>query len=193
MKGSGLRVGSRERRLLLVFGAVLVIALVVRGLGGEAADVGAVAANGGPASGADEPLVREVVAVNLAALQPRSGSFTVGRNPFRFAPVPTPPPPPPPPPPPRATPPPVVLAPQPPPPPPRPQPPSPDHLRFLGTFGPAEARIAVVVSGGEIHNVRQGAVLEGRFVIEEIGYESVAIGFIGFPDAPPRRLPVGGR
>jgi hypothetical protein len=79
-----------------------------------------------------------------------------------------------------------------PPPPPVPQPPSADHLRYLGSFGPPARRIAVVLSGDELHNVRQGAVLEGKFIVREIGYESLAIAFVGFPDAEPRRLPAGG-
>ena len=79
-----------------------------------------------------------------------------------------------------------------PPPPPVPQPPSTDHLRYLGSFGPPDRRIAVVIAGGELHNVREGAVLEGRFIVREIGYESLAIAFVGFPEAEPRRLPAGG-
>jgi hypothetical protein len=73
-----------------------------------------------------------------------------------------------------------------------PQPPSAAHLRYLGNFGPPERRIAVVLSGDQLHNVRQGAVIEGQFIVQEIGYESLAIGFVGFPDAPPQRLPAGG-
>jgi hypothetical protein len=75
--------------------------------------------------------------------------------------------------------------------PPRPVPPSADHLRFLGRFGPTSRPIAVVVSGQEIVNVREGEVVEGKFIIREIGFESVLLGFVGFPDAAPRRLPIG--
>ena len=35
-------------------------------------------------------------------------------------------------------------------------------------------------------------VLEGRFVVAHIGYESVDLGYLEFPDEPPARLPVGG-
>ncbi|HVS04154.1 MAG TPA: hypothetical protein VMT16_15430, partial [Thermoanaerobaculia bacterium] len=99
-----------------------------------------------------------------------------------------------PPPPPRAEPPPPPPAPPPPPQPtapPRPRPPSPDHLKFLGRFGSAAQPIAVLTSGAELYNVREGDVIEGRFVIAGIGYESIDIGFVGFPDEPPKRLPVG--
>ena len=84
------------------------------------------------------------------------------------------------------------IVPTPPPTPPPPTPPPLDHLRFLGSFGPPDRRIAVVMSGEELHNVREGAVLEGKFIVHEIGYESLAIAFVGFPQEPPRRLPVGG-
>jgi hypothetical protein len=47
------------------------------------------------------------------------------------------------------------------------------------------------MSGGEIYNVREGAILEGKFIVQEIGFESVAIAFVGFPD-PPVRLAAGG-
>jgi hypothetical protein len=186
------KLAARERRMLIGLGVVLVIALLVRWSG---ADPGAVvgSAEGGSPAGApdDAATVREVVALDLAALRLKEGEIQIGRDPFRYGPSPTPPPPPPAPPPP---PPPQIVEVEPalPPPPPVPQPPSADHLRYLGSFGPPAARIAVVLSGDELHNVRQGAVLEGKFIVREIGYESLAIAFVGFPDAEPRRLPAGG-
>lgn len=181
----------RERRLLIGLGIVVAVALLVRWVGADAGGVTGItgrAPSGGPAN--EELAVREVVPLDVAALRPQEGEFALGRDPFRYGAVPTPPPPPPTPPPP--PPPPVVVVPAPPPPPPVPQPPSAAHLRYLGSFGPPEARIAVVVSGDQLHNVRQGAVLEGRFIVQEIGYESLAIGFVGFPGAPMQRLPAGG-
>jgi hypothetical protein len=188
-------VKTREKRLLLVLGGALVLALMLRpGGGGErsAGGGGAPGARRVVRGGEAEPPTREVVDLDLAALDPRQEDFPIGRDPFRYGPLPTPPPPPPTPTP-RATPPPVVAyTPPPPPSPPVPTPPPIDHLRFLGSFGPADRRIAVVLSKGELHNVREGAVLEGQFVVREIGYESLAIGFVEFPREPPRRLPVGG-
>ena len=35
-------------------------------------------------------------------------------------------------------------------------------------------------------------MLEGKFIVQEIGFESVAIAFVGFPDAEPVRLAAGG-
>jgi hypothetical protein len=68
------------------------------------------------------------------------------------------------------------------------------NLRYLGSFGPERARIAVFVGpgGGEVLNAREGDVLEGKFIVERIGYESVDLKFVGFPDAPARRLAAGG-
>lgn len=137
-----------------------------------------------------------VAEVNLAALEPRAGTFSPGRDPFRFhqpAPVkPTPPPPPP-----RrveeeeaakearlaaqaaaAT-------------PPRPRPPAID-FRYLGSFGPKERKIAVFSDQNEIYNARQGDVLKERFLVVNIGYESADIGFVGFPSEPAQRLAAGG-
>ena len=122
------------------------------------------------------------------------GEYEPGRDPFRFY-EPPPPPPPPPrpqPPPPRPQP----VAPQPPPGPvvpPKPQPP-PIDVQYLGSFGPEAAPIAVFTDpdGEQIWNVRIGEVIEGKFRVVRIGYESVDLGYVGFPDEPPTRLPVGG-
>jgi hypothetical protein len=74
--------------------------------------------------------------------------------------------------------------------PPKPQPP-PVDVQYLGSFGSATAPIAVFTDGEEIFNVRQGEVIEGKFRVVRIGYESVDLSFVGFPDAPAERLPVG--
>jgi hypothetical protein len=78
----------------------------------------------------------------------------------------------------------------PPPPPPRPQPP-PIDVEYLGSFGPPEAAIAVFTDGDEIHNLRLGDVIEGKFRVVRIGYESVDLAFVNFPEEPAARLPVG--
>ncbi len=183
-----MKLGGREKGLALGLAAVLALGLGLRlanrnGGGSPPGPIDAAA----PAAAGKAP-VHEVVSVDLGVLHPRGGEFTLGRDPFSYAPEPTPPPPPPPPPTPPPTPPPY----RPPPPPPGPTPPPIGDLEFLGSFGPPGSRIAVVTSGDEIFNVRQGAVLQGKFIIREIGYESVAIAFVGFPDAAPQRLAAGG-
>jgi hypothetical protein len=77
-----------------------------------------------------------------------------------------------------------------PPPPPKPQPPA-FRLTYLGSFGPADRRIAVFTDGQDIMNALVGDVLADQFIVADIGYESVAIAFVDFPDEPPRRFAIG--
>ncbi len=144
----------------------------------------------------------QVEALSVAALTIRPGEYTPGRDPWRFV---DPPPPPPPPPPPgptaaelearrraeeeaarlRAQ----MLAQQqaeaa------KPKPP-PFTMSYLGNFGPPSRRIAVFSDGKTIYNAQKGEVLAGKFIVADIGYESVDIRFVDFPDLPPQRLAVG--
>lgn len=65
-------------------------------------------------------------------------------------------------------------------------------LAFLGSFGPKDKKIAVFADDQEIYNALVGDVIQDRFVVVQIGYESVDIGYVDFPDLPATRLPVGG-
>jgi hypothetical protein len=103
-------------------------------------------------------------------------------------------PPPPPPPPPR----PVYIAPgdprfvgplPPPPPPPPPQPPA-IAFQFTGTFGSPKAPVAAIVDADKLVLVRQGDVVDGKFIIRRVGYESLDVGFVGFPESEVRRIPI---
>ena len=64
-------------------------------------------------------------------------------------------------------------------------------MSYLGNFGPPSRRLAVFSDGKTIYNAQKGEVLAGKFIVAEIGYESVDIRFVGFPDWPPQRLAVG--
>jgi hypothetical protein len=76
-----------------------------------------------------------------------------------------------------------------PPPPPTPTPAPPAvGFKFLGTFGPKEHPIAVIQQGEQILNVRAGDTLFGKFILKKVGYESIDVGFVGFPEAETRRL-----
>jgi hypothetical protein len=76
-----------------------------------------------------------------------------------------------------------------PPPPPTPTPAPPAiGFKFLGTFGPKEHPIAVVQQGDQILNVRAGDTLFGKFILRKVGYESIDVGFVGFPESETRRL-----
>lgn len=143
-------------------------------------------------------LPQEIVELQIADLESQPRALTVGRDPFRFGPVPPPPPPPPPT---RAE---LeelarqeqlrreaaeraareALIPRPP----------PISVVYLGSFGPERRRIAVFAdsAGENLYNVRVGEVVEGKFIVDRIGYESVDIKFVGFPDEPAKRLPIGG-
>jgi len=184
---------ARSRALLGLLGVVVFLGLIFggdrgksRGSGGERLDARVARQRADASNG---PLVTDVVPLDLARLEPAGGSFEIGRDPFRFGPIDAPPPP-------RRAPRTEDPAPPPPPPPPPipvgPKPPSTAHLTFLGSFGEPERQIAVVTSGEEIFNVRIGEVLEGKFVVEEIGFESLDLGFVDFPEASSTRLPVGG-
>jgi len=72
----------------------------------------------------------------------------------------------------------------------RPKPP-PFTLQYLGKFGPEGRPIAVFTDGKSILNVQEGEVVQGKFIVSQIGMESVEIQFVDFPNWPPQRLPVG--
>ena len=180
------KLGSREKALLglLIVGALAqgarMLLPLLQGDGLAAAVPGA--PSGGARQQAEAVKLAEALKLDLDALAANEGEIEIGRDPFRFA-----APPPPPPPPPRPAPPP----PAPPPPPLGPQPP-PVDVTFLGSFGPPQRRIAVFTDGKTIYNALRGEVLSGKFVVHAIGYESVDLTFVGFPEVPPERLAVGG-
>ncbi|HKV12524.1 MAG TPA: hypothetical protein VJ725_30545 [Thermoanaerobaculia bacterium] len=64
---------------------------------------------------------------------------------------------------------------------------------YLGNFGPANKRIAVFSDGKREYNVQEGEVLDKKFIVARIGYESVDIKFVGFPNEPAKRLGVRSR
>lgn len=178
--------------LLAILGFVVVLGVLSRG-GGSDGRGGAVAP-GRPAASrahgrgtAKEP-VDHVVELEPVEPQDVPTKYEPGRDPFRFY-----EPPPPPPPPPKPVP---APKPEPPPPPPvptgppKPQPP-PLDLTYLGSFGPADHPIAVFSGGDDIYNARAGDVIDGKFQVVRIGYESADLAFVGFPDVPAQRLPVG--
>jgi hypothetical protein len=76
-----------------------------------------------------------------------------------------------------------------PPPLPTPTPVPPDiNFKFIGTFGPRDHPIAVLLMGDQLLNAHAGDVVFDRFILRNIGYESVDVGFVGYPPAATRRL-----
>ncbi len=177
--------------LVAILGFVVVIGVLSRigGGGDETAAPGRPTAARAKGKDAQKP-VDEVV--ELHAVEPENvpSKYEPGRDPFRFY-QPPPPPPPPPRPAPAPAPQPVVpIVPQAPAAPPVPQPP-PVTLKYLGSFGPADHPIAVFSGEQDIYNAREGDVIDGKFQVVRIGFESADLAFVGFPDAPAKRLPVG--
>ena len=65
-------------------------------------------------------------------------------------------------------------------------------LQYLGSFGSETRRIAVFSDGETIHNAMTGEIIEGKFIVDQIGYESVDIKFVGLPDLEAKRFAAGG-
>jgi hypothetical protein len=158
----------------------------------------------GRRSGEPEEDPERVAVLRLPDLQRVPPSYRPGRDPWRFV---DPPPPPPPPPPPGPTPEElrameearrraeeeaarraaaqaVEAA--------KPKPPE-FTLQYMGNFGPAKRRIAVFTDGKNVYNLQEGQVLDNKFIVARIGYESVDIKYVDFPDVPAKRLAVQGR
>jgi hypothetical protein len=62
------------------------------------------------------------------------------------------------------------------------------NFKFIGTFGPRDHPIAVLLLGDQLLNAHVGDVVFDRFILRNIGYESVDVGFVGYPPAATRRL-----
>ena len=144
---------------------------------------------------ADLGRLASVAELKLSELEATPGHFQLGRDPFRFAAAKPPPPPP------RQQAPRPVRQRQQAPKPSRQQArqaasrkptPPPVDVKYLGSFGPQERPIGVFSDGADLYNVREGGVLKQHFVVDSIGFESVDIKFVNFPDAPAKRLAVGG-
>lgn len=194
-----MKISARERRLLALLGVVAGLALLrwvwsaatTASAGGRSPRSAATGRAASGQSGASPALPSSVVEIESWRLEAEPRPFAVGRDLFHFAPPPPPPPP-------SA----AELE--------RarlaaearrrqaeeaarqaaiPRPPE-FSLSYLGSFGPERKRIAVFRTGdgANVLNALEGDVLEGKFVVRHIGFESVDIGFVAFPDAPVRRI-----
>jgi hypothetical protein len=72
----------------------------------------------------------------------------------------------------------------------RPKPPQ-FTFKYLGSFGSKSRRLAAFSDGKTIINAREGEVILSKFRVAKIGYESVDIKYVEFPDVPALRLAVG--
>ena len=75
-------------------------------------------------------------------------------------------------------------------------PPPPFDRDFLGHFGPLQLQVAAFRKQGpesefsEVEVATVGDVLDGIFIVREIGYESVKIGFVGYDPSEDERVPL---
>ncbi|HEV7503999.1 MAG TPA: hypothetical protein VGS07_03740 [Thermoanaerobaculia bacterium] len=61
-------------------------------------------------------------------------------------------------------------------------------LEYLGNFGPPDKKIAVFGNGKRTVNALEGQVLDKEFIVARIGYESVDIKYVKFPEVQPKRI-----
>jgi len=201
--------GNRRQTVLLGVLAVFLVLFAFVKWSGSGSRSSATSAARAPSGGAldpdkdrEAPVARrgrgptpvspdEIQALSPEDLRPRlRGSVITERDLFDVReptrpPPPTPTPAPPPPPPPGAA---EFIGPLPPPTPtPTPAPPA-IPFKFMGSFGPRERPIAVLVAGDRIVNARAGDTVFERFVLKKVGYESIDVEFLGFPYAPAKRL-----
>ncbi len=148
---------------------------------------------GGKRAREAEP-VKEVVTLNFGRLDPRMEFAPQSRNPFEYYVKPR-----------------KVIIPPPPPkeesrtiqttaetslidlPPPGPVLPTTNHIQYIGNFGSKRIKVAVLRIDDVEHNVVQGDAFDQDFVLETIGFESIDIGFLNFPDQPPERLAINSK
>lgn len=197
--------GNRRQLALLAILAAVLVLFVVRWRGGASSsppagaprvaagrvDEDQPAARSRPGRGEKEVKPEDVPIITTGDLRPSaSARGPQGRNIFDFRPptprqMPTPTPAPPPPPAPGSR---DFIGPLPPPPPP-PTPAPPDiAFKFIGTFGPKDRPIAVLVSNDQVVNARAGDVAFDRFIVRRVGYESIDVGFVGFSPSEVRRV-----
>src|SRR6185312_11652742 len=61
-------------------------------------------------------------------------------------------------------------------------------MEYLGNFGPPDKKIAVFSTGKRTINAQEGQVLEKEFIVARIGFESVDIKYVKFPEVQPKRI-----
>lgn len=177
---------SRQRVLVLILAAMVVYFGWSRG--SALIETGSALSGSAASSGRRSLVGADVDRLRTAVLSRKTGVFRPGRDLFRFRAAPAKP---------RVNPPPPAPKPQvekvvpTPAKPPAPQPPRIDFT-YMGSFGPAGSRIAVFTDSETIYNAMVGEVIKDVFLLANIGFESVDIAFVGFPDAEAQRLAVSG-
>jgi hypothetical protein len=76
------------------------------------------------------------------------------------------------------------------------RPPPPFDREYIGHFGPVSMQVAAFrkeddePGSNEIEVAAAGTVLDGIFIVREIGLESVVIGFVGYAPSEDTRVPL---
>jgi hypothetical protein len=195
-------IGSRRQAILLGVLAVVLVFAIVRWRSGSHPSApeppgglrspGSTPASPGRRAGGREISPDEVPVLSVADFQPHAPTTpnASGRDLFDLR-EPTHPPPPTPTPAPPLPGDPRFIGPLPPPPPPPPPQPPEITFKFIGTLGHKSHPIAVVVQGDQVYVAQAGDTLFGKFVLRKVGYESIDVGFIGFPESETRRVGIG--
>jgi hypothetical protein len=75
-------------------------------------------------------------------------------------------------------------------------PPPPFDREYIGHFGPGLTQVAAFRKQGKERGSKEidvavvGTVLDGIFIVREIGLESVVIGFVGYAPSEDTRVPL---
>ena len=62
--------------------------------------------------------------------------------------------------------------------------------KFIGYFGPNGRTVAVFREGEKIEVAAAGGVLDEKFIVRTIGFRSVEIGYVGYPEEVTKRVPI---
>lgn len=70
--------------------------------------------------------------------------------------------------------------------------PPPPHFdrTYIGYFGPKEQPVAVFRKGNEVEVAITGGVLDDTFIVRDVGYDDVEIGYVGYPEEVTTRVPL---
>lgn len=63
-------------------------------------------------------------------------------------------------------------------------------LAYLGWLGPDRLPIGVFRDGGEVVVIPRGDTVKNRFILRDVGPNSVTIGYVGYPENVTRKVPL---
>lgn len=69
--------------------------------------------------------------------------------------------------------------------------PPPINFKYLGSFGPRGRMLAVILNDEQILDVFEGDIFMEKFIVKNIGLETLEVGFVGFPDDEIQKVEVG--